>query len=104
MSKIIGKALYAGGGGLSTGKSWLLNSTVNPSYFGADKIFNVEFTSNNTSYSMFRLGRAANIILYDNTLVCSSGIMQEAYRQITFAEPAIGDLLTWLQANAIQQS
>lgn len=91
-------------GGLSTGKSWLLNSTVNPSYFGADKEFNVDFTSNNTSYSIFRLGWRPNVILYDNTLVCSGGIMQEAYRQITFAEPAIGDLLTWLQANATQQS
>ena len=100
MSKIIGKALYAAGGGLSTGKSWLLYSTVNPSYFGADKIFNVEFTSNNTSYNRLGLGRAPNVILYDDTLVCSSGIMQEAYRQITLAEPATGDLLTWLQANA----
>lgn len=84
---------------MSTSKSWLLNSTVNPSYFDADKAFNVEFTSNNTSYNRLTLGRAANIILYDNTVVCSGGIMQEAYRQIIFAEPPTGDLLTWLQAN-----
>ena len=107
-SKNIAKVTYNGveiplksaGGGMSTSKSWLLNSTVNPSYFDADKAFIVEFTSNNTSYNSLRLGRAANIILYDNTIVCSGGIMQEAYRTVTFLTPPTGDLLTWLQANA----
>lgn len=85
-----------------TSEQWLLNSTVNPSYFGADKDFNVEFTSNNTSYSIFRLGKAANIILYGSTVVCSGGNMQDAYRQITLAKPATGELLSWLEANAVR--
>lgn len=85
-----------------TSEQWIINSTVNPSYFGADKDFNVEFTSNNTSYSIFRLGKAANIILYGSTVVCSGGNMQDAYRQIALAEPATGELLTWLEANAVR--
>lgn len=84
-----------------TSEQWILNSTVNPAYFGEDKDFNVEFTSNNTSYSIFRLGKAANIILYGSTVVCSGGNMQDAYRQIALAEPATGELLTWLEANAV---
>ena len=85
-----------------TSEQWLLNSTVNPNYFGADKDFNVEFTSNNTSYSIFRLGKAANIILYGSTVVCSGGVMQDAYRQITLEKSATGELKTWLEANAIR--
>ena len=81
-----------------TSEQWLLNSTVNPSYFGADKDFNIEFTSNNTSYNIFRLGKAANIILYGSTVVCSGGNMQDAYRQ----KPATGELKTWLEANAVR--
>lgn len=85
-----------------TSEQWLINSTVNPNYFGADKDFNVEFTSNNTSYSIFRLGKAANIILYGSTVVCSGGVMQDSYRQITLEKPATGDLKTWLEANAVR--
>lgn len=29
--------------------------------------------------------------------------INEAYRTITLAEPATGDLLTWLQSNAVKQ-
>lgn len=86
-----------------TSEQWLINSTVNPSYFGEDKDFNVEFTSNSTSYSIFRLGKAGNIILYGgSTVVCTGGNMQDAYRQIALAEPATGELLTWLEANAVK--
>lgn len=86
-----------------TSEQWLLNSTVNPSYFGEDKTFNVEFTSNNTSYNKLILMRAANVVGYgDNTVVCSGGNMQDAYRQITLEKPATGDLLTWLEANAVR--
>lgn len=85
-----------------TSEQWILNSTVNPAYFGADKDFNVEFTSNNTSYSIFRLGKAANIILYGSTVVGSGGNMQEAYRQITLEKPATGELKTWLEVNAVR--
>ena len=33
----------------------------------------------------------------------STSWINEAYRTITLAEPATGDLLTWLQANAVKQ-
>lgn len=31
------------------------------------------------------------------------GVSSQAYRTITFLEPPTGDLLTWLQANAVKQ-
>lgn len=31
------------------------------------------------------------------------GVSSQAYRTITLAEPATGDLLTWLQTNAVKQ-
>lgn len=33
----------------------------------------------------------------------SSGWIDQAYRTITLAEPATGEFLTWLQANAVKQ-
>ena len=88
-------------------EQWLLNSTVNPSYFGADKNFNVNFTSNGTNYYVLRLIKSMNGIIYAanaNTyaLAGSGGGMEAAYRQITFEKPATGDLLTWLEANAVR--
>lgn len=86
-----------------TSESWLLNSTVNPAAFGKDITFNIDFTSNNTAYNLIRFGKVINIILYGiDTLVCSGGEMQEEYRQITLAEPATGELKTWLEANAVR--
>ena len=35
--------------------------------------------------------------------ICSTYWINEAYRTITLAEPATGDLLIWLQKNAIKQ-
>lgn len=32
-----------------------------------------------------------------------AGVSSQAYRTITFLEPPTGDLLTWLQANAVKQ-
>lgn len=85
-----------------TSEQWLLNSTVNPAYFGEDKRFYIEFISNNTSYGRFHLNQYFNSISYNSTSVCSGGIMQEAYRQITLEKPATGELLTWLEANAVR--
>lgn len=49
-------------------------------------------------------------LLYDNTWVAHANNdhkpatwTNEAYRTITFDEEPTGDLLTWLQANAVQQ-
>lgn len=85
-----------------TSEQWLLNSTVNPAYFGEDKRFYIEFISNNTSYGRFHLNQYFNSISYNSTSVCSGGIMQETYRQITLEKPATGELLTWLEANAVR--
>lgn len=92
---------------LERSEQWLLNSTVNPSYFNADKNFNVNFTSNGTNYYVLRLMKAMNGIIYvvdisTYALAGSGGEMNEAYRQITLEKPATGNLLTWLEANAVR--
>lgn len=88
-------------------EQWLLNSTVNPSYFNADKNFNVNFTSNGTNYYVLRLMKAMDGIIYvvdisTYALAGSGGDMQDAYRQITLEKPATGELLSWLEANAVR--
>lgn len=65
------------------------------------------FTSNGNKYSVFKIYGWEWIkpgIYYDNTRVNDGyGFTDEAYRTITFDEAPTGDLLAWLQANAVQQ-
>lgn len=90
----------------TTGETWLINAT-----FGtlSDKTFNVSFVSNDTEYSQFWIGlRMGDYqIRYDDTLVfdADGAVWQnQAYRTIGLYEPASGDFLTWLNANAVKQS
>lgn len=88
-----------------TSEQWIIDSVVSLEPYtglGKEKTFDVIFTSNNTSYSRMTLGGGANLVFYGDTLAGSGGNMQEAYRQITLAEPATGELLTWLEANAVR--
>lgn len=88
-----------------TSEQWIINSVVSLEPYtglGKEKTFDVIFTSNNTSYSRMALGGGANLVFYGDTLAGSGGNMQEAYRQITLAEPATGELKTWLEANAVR--
>lgn len=90
-----------------TSEQWLINSVVSLEPYveaGKEKEFNVNFTSNNTSYSRIMLGGSAHLIMYGDPIINagSGGNMQDAYRQITLAEPATGELLTWLEANAVR--
>lgn len=87
-------------------ETWLINAT-----FGtlSDKTFNVSFVSNDTEYSQFWIGlRMGDYqIRYDDTLVfdADGAVWQnQAYRTIGLYEPASGDFLTWLNANAVKQS
>lgn len=87
-------------------ETWLINAT-----FGtlSDKTFNVSFVSNDTEYSQFWIGlRMGDYqIRYDDTLVFDAdGAVwkNQAYRTIGLYEPASGDFLTWLNANAVKQS
>ena len=87
-------------------ETWLINAT-----FGtlSEKTFNVSFVSNDTEYSQFWIGlRTGDYqIRYDDTLVfdADGAVWQnQAYRTIGLYEPASGDFLTWLNANAVKQS
>ena len=77
----------------------------------------INFVSNSTNFttiSSIREGQNAQI-KYDDTIVGEAELLDngdnthatfwinEAYRTITLAEPATGDLLTWLQSNAVKQ-
>ena len=93
-------------GGVVIAETWLINAT-----FGtlSDKTFNVSFVSNDTEYSQFWIGlRTGDYqIRYDDTLVfdADGAVWQnQAYRTIGLYEPASGDFLTWLNANAVKQS
>ena len=68
----------------------------------------MSFTSNEKSFTSIEARKTAIFtwIYYDSTEVYdgpSEVWVDEAYRTITLAEPATGDLLTWLQSNAVKQ-
>ena len=80
----------------------------------------VNFISNGTNFTSITIKIdpvGEDYIKYDNTIVCNILVTKisngtytidprwtnSAYRTITLASPATGDLLTWLQANAVKQ-
>ena len=101
----------------SIGETWVINEI--PQWIGiSSRDFSIKFTSNNQSFTLFRFNRSG-VNQYDlqyNDVVVNGGTWNnslnrpnwtgwtnEAYRTITFAKPPTGDLLTWLQANAVKQ-
>lgn len=67
----------------------------------------IPFESNSTSFQKIEVRGnffPGSGIYYDAINVWNAnGWVNEAYRTITFFEPPTGDLLTWLQANAVKQ-
>lgn len=99
-------------GKTKTTETWFLNEE--PTNGGID--CSVNFISNSKSfihiygYYSVKFGYAMEYTTSDNTTVyVYNGDVSdpweegEAYRTITLSEPATGDLLTWLQSNAIKQ-
>ena len=102
------------------GETWYLNEYV---LGEKNKVYSFIFTSNNTDFIGLRTGStypvnsngnlvSARYLDYlkqtsrEATLISvntDTGWKDEAYRTITLSEPATGDLLTWLQSNAIKQ-
>ena len=96
------------------GETWYLNESIYPT---AVVIDNIEFVSNSKTFTKMscQMTNRINNLFYDTTSVASGigrltdGEFQitdwtdEAYRTITLASPATGDMLTWLQANAVKQ-
>lgn len=78
--------------------------------------FSCNFSSNGsdfTSISIATMAFIGSVLKYDNTQVCMIEIGDTqsfgwndnpAYRKITFSTPPTGDLLTWLEANAVKQA
>ena len=98
-------------------KTWVLNAsgiTVPTSGTGAAVVYSANFTSNGLKFKAFNLDTMAGAALisyvYAEQDVSHTQLQvyyyswnNDAYRTITFDEPPTGDLLTWLQANAVQQ-
>lgn len=101
------------------GKTWVINERLYASAFNDSYQFNVSFASNGQTFSGFfakwvssdyQLGYFTDVnqstynqIYTMDMAGTRSWSLGEAYRTITFSEPPTGDLLTWLQANAVQQ-
>lgn len=101
-------------GDSSSGETWVLNSTIDVT---AKFSYNVDFKSNGEDYEIFAIGGMGSIsdeiyynLIYGSKKVLPSdlgGIFDSttsAYRKITFTTPPTGDLLTWLEANAVKQA
>lgn len=89
----------------ASGETWVLNDMPNviPSFS-----YDVTFESvGGTTYSKISASGSGPMaaLYYDDTSVYSgmNGWTSVAYQTITFATPPSGDLLTWLQANAVKQ-
>ena len=91
-------------------ETWVLNETLPTpdSYFS----FSINFVSNNHSYTAiigdsdvtsYAYGKPSSEGGGAQTVYSVIGWIDSAYRTITLAEPATGDLLTWLQKNAVKQ-
>ena len=92
----------------SDGLTWMLKKTYGSI---AAFFFNANFESNGTKYKSISgytsnssgITKITYIQWQAPTTVYEGYWMDEAYRTITFDEPPTGALLTWLQANAVQQ-
>ena len=91
------------------GETWVINGS--PTGSGSNT-YSINFTSNNESFTAFIISKegtspyAPREIYYNTTKVYNSmdGFFpNEAYRTVTFETAPTGDLLTWLQANAVKQ-
>lgn len=75
--------------------------------------YEIKFSSNGKQFSRIVFeepSRFSQYLYYDDLAVANTSgssyyhfVVDQAYRTITFDEPPTGLLLTWLQANAVQQ-
>lgn len=92
--------------GFSDGLTWVINKSPKT----ANLYQEICFTSNGETFYSFGIAGEpkATITYYGKAgeiwYACFNGKWeQEAFRTVTFDEPPTGKLLTWLQANAVQQ-
>ena len=96
---------------LQSGGTWVIKSDA----YGAFATTQISFTSNGQKFTSIGANYDAGsfvILRYDNGEVAgydTAGgdivyeFYNDAYRKLTFDTPPTGDLLTWLQANAVKQ-
>ncbi len=107
----IKKGINIGGvvGALESGEAtktetWVLNEM--PSPVGDVIETQIKFLSNGTEYNTFQINpNPRRMIYFDSTLVfgLDMGWSNTLYRKIIFQSSPTGDLLTWLESNAIKQ-
>jgi len=100
--------------GGSQGETWLIDEEPDFTFQGNLISFNVNFTSNNKQYVKLEAVETSNIIdlFYYKTIspstydIAYSGYgswwPNENYRTVTFNTAPTGNLLTWLQSNAVK--
>ena len=89
----------------STGETWVLNESIDPTTDGSTPTHNVAFVSNDTNFTSITIGKK-ECLTYDSTIAYDWNELSwasQAYRTITFETAPTGDLLTWLQANGTKQ-
>ena len=80
-------------------KTWVINETPD---LTNDMYVHINFTSRGISYKQFVI--ESSKLYYDNSPVCDDiGFVKEAFRTVVFETAPTGELLTWLQANAVPQ-
>ena len=90
-------------------ETWVLNETLPTP--DSSFLFSINFVSNNHPYTAISWDPDVTNYEYMNssgtyvgrTVYIPTGWIDSSYRTITLAEPATGDLLTWLQSNAVTQ-
>jgi len=90
---------------LSQGKPWVLNESLNTPI--NNFTLNINFTSNNENFTQISITEGWGLLLnYGNQPVFSfvtGRWLDENYRIITFETAPVGDLLYWLETNAVKQ-
>ena len=100
-------------GSSTSGETWYFNDTIEEPY---GSIVDVNFTSNGAEYTRMhetKVGNFAHQMQYENINTGAtraaynykkSNWIKEAYRTIVLDEPATGDVLAFLEANATKLS
>ena len=98
-------------GSATSGETWYFNDTIGMPDTG---LLGVNFTSNNTKYTLikkFQAGKFFRQLQYENDTIVNkvydyntSTWTNGAYRTIVLDEPATGDVLAFLEANATKIS
>ena len=88
-------------------KTWVINKSPD---VNTDMLVTINFTSNGESFDQFQVDAAMPGIIYLKNgyglgyqYDSSSWSFGETYRTVVFETVPTGELLTWLQANAVPQ-